>query len=149
MNKKLFVATSFSGKVDYETGKVLPEFRIEVEAILVALRAIEGLFVFCAVEHEGWRMSNDPPEIGVRNDLIEIDKADALLALLLDRPSEGVQYEMGYAAAKGKPVIVSTSADLKLGYFNQGLASLESVNHMHYSDPMMLTEQVKQFFSNH
>jgi hypothetical protein len=32
--KKLFLATSFSGQIDYETGQVKPEFRKDIEEII-------------------------------------------------------------------------------------------------------------------
>lgn len=142
MSKRLFVATSFSGKIDEASGQVLPAFRSEIEEILKAIRNVDGLMPFCAIEHEGWTISGKLPEVGVENDLREIDQADALLALLIDQPSEGLQYEMGYASAQGKPVIMATPAQVELGYFNKGLANLERIEHVVYVTPEQLTQQI-------
>lgn len=140
--KKIFVGTSFSGIVDYETGMVLPESGAGIEAVLRALRNVGDVVVFCAIEHEGWLISNSPPEIGVQNDLSEIDQSDVFLALLSGTPSEGLQYEMGHAAGEGKTVIVATPADINLGYFNQGLANLGRIQHVLYSSPEVLAHHV-------
>lgn len=145
---KLFVSTSFSGKVDHETGLVLPEFRKPIEEILESLRTRDKLKVFCAVEREGWKISNEPPEIGVAKDLEEIAKADAVLALLHDQPSAGVQFEMGEASGAGKKVFAATKGEDKLAYFNQGLANLGRIIHLTYDDPGMLTRQIVKLLSD-
>jgi len=63
---RLFLATSFSGHVDYETGVISPDYRHNIESILASLRETGGFTVFCAVEDEGWTISADtPPEVGV------------------------------------------------------------------------------------
>ncbi len=105
---KIFLATSFSGKVDYETKEVLPEFKTFVEQVLACLRKQSGIEVFCAVEQEGWIITDTPPAITVQDDLEQVDKADVLLALVDEEPSAGVQFEIGYATAKGKRVILLT-----------------------------------------
>lgn len=120
--KKIFLSTSFSGKVDYTTGEVEPEFRKEIEAILEALRSSE-LEVFCAVEDEGWNITNTPPEVGVKHDIDRLDEADVLVALIEETISAGVQFELGYAVAKGKQVILAAARDAKIAYFNQGVVS--------------------------
>ncbi len=145
--KKLFLATSFSGKVNYDTGEVLPEFRREITDILEALRSADNFIVYCAIESEKWTFSDAPPEIGVRRDLYEIDEADAVLALLLDQPSEGLQYEMGYAHGKGKTVLAATPPELDLRYFNQGLARMGYVKHVAYDSSQHLAEQITGILS--
>lgn len=107
------------------------------------MRAIGGFTIFCAIEHEGWLVSNEAPEVGVAKDLCEIYQSDALLAILHDAPSAGVQYEMGYAHGKGKQVFAATVNDEKLAYFNQGLANLANITHVSYESPELLAEQVK------
>ena len=144
--KKLFVATSFSGQVDYVTGHVKSEFRKSIEAILESLRVIGGFTVFCAIEHEGWVISNDPPEVGVAKDLEEIDASDGVLAILHDAPSAGVQYEMGYANGQNKQVFAATPAEEKLAYFNQGLVNLGNIIHISYENHELLAEQLKRQF---
>lgn len=121
--KKVFLSTSFSGKVDYASGAVDADFRKEIETVLEALRHTGDLEAFCAVEDEGWNINNTPPEVGVKHDLDKLDEADVLLALVEEVISAGVQFELGYAVAKGKQVILASNTTAKVAYFNQGVVS--------------------------
>lgn len=141
--RNLFLATSFSGQVDYETGRVNPGFRKSIEEIIQALRTVGGFSVFCAVEHEGWVISDVPPEIGVKKDLEEIDKSDVFLAVLHDAISAGVQYETGYADGRDKSVFVATPYTTSLTYFNQGAANLGRITHVSYGSPESLATQLR------
>ena len=118
---KIFLATSFSGKVD-ETGAVLPEFRKLLEWLLSALRQT-GHEVHCAVESEGWVISDLDPEVGATEDLSIIDGADCFIGLLSNNISAGLQFELGYAVHAGKKVIFIPEANTKLGWFNQGVVN--------------------------
>lgn len=139
--KKVFLSTSFSGKVEV-SGEVLPEFRAFIEAILDALRE-EDLEVFAAVEDEGWMIANDvPAEIGVQKDLAEIDAADVVVALVHDKPSAGVQFEIGYAVAKGKQVILARHEHEQLAYFNQGVVSSGLMTLVTYNGDGSLVSQL-------
>ncbi len=139
---KVFLATSFSNQVDYDTGEVKPVFRKVIEEILEALRKSGHLEVFCAVEHEGWIITNSPPDIGVKKDLEEIDNSDILLALVHDQPSAGVQFEIGYALGKGKHVFIATEGDGRLSYFNQGVVGNNLARHLSYENPEKLATQL-------
>lgn len=141
---QVFLATSFSGHVNYETGEVKPDYREKIEAIINALRTVGGFTVFCAVEHENRLIISDsPPEVGVKKDLAEIDNSDLVLAVLTAGViSEGLQYEVGYADGKVKKVILATEAGSKLAYFNQGAANLGRVAHIEYDSPESLAKQV-------
>lgn len=143
--KRLFLGTSFSGHVDYETGRVNPEYRRQVEVMIEALRKTGEFTVFCAVEHEGWVVASDvPPEVGVKKDLAEIDESDVMLAVLpTGLISGGLQYEIGYAEAKGKKVVLASEVGAKLAYFNQGAVNLGRVAHLEYDSPDSLAAQVK------
>lgn len=143
---RLFLATSFSGHVDYETGRVNPDYREKVEAVIDALRAVGGFTVFCAAEYEGWIIASDvPAEVGVEKDLAEIDKSDVVLALLpTGLISAGLQYEVGYASAKGKQVVLATESGSELAYFNQGVVNLGRVAHIEYDTPESLVADIKQ-----
>lgn len=145
---KLFLGTSFSGHIDYETGQVEHEYKMHVEEILTALRSIDSITVFCAVEQEKWHIdSSDTPETGVKVDLIEIENSDVILALLPSGIiSSGLQYEIGYAEAKGKQVVLASEVHEKLSYFNQGVVNLGRVLHVEFSSPLSLAEQVKAIF---
>lgn len=142
---KLFLATSFSGHVDYETGIVVPEYRRTIEGILSALRTTGEFDVFCAVEYEGWVISGDvPPEVGVQKDLAEIDEADIVLAVLpTGIISAGIQYEVGYADAKGTHVVLATEKGTELAYFNQGVVALGRVAHIAYESSEDLALQMR------
>lgn len=141
---KVFLGTSFSGHVDYKTGQVNMDYRKHVEEILEALRTIGSFVVFCAVEHEGWVIAtHTPPEVGVKKDLNEIDNSDILLALLpTDLISAGLQYEIGYADAKGKQILLATETGSELAYFNQGAVNLGHASHFEYESPDSLAQHV-------
>lgn len=140
--KNLFLATSFSTQVDLETGKVHTDFRQKVQAIIDALTSA-GFKVFCAIEHEGWVINNQAPDVGITKDLEQIDSSDVFVALLHDGISAGVQFETGYAVGKGKKVFVATTGEDKLAYFNQGAASAGKVTHILYDEPKLLAQEVK------
>ncbi len=129
---KVFLATSFSGKLDAITGEMVPEYREFIEQLLAGLRKVPGCEVFCASEDEGWRISEALPEIGVKGDLDELEQTDVLFALMHDKPSAGVQFELGYAVAKGKRVIVALAADEPLAYYNQGIVSMGLMTEITY-----------------
>jgi nucleoside 2-deoxyribosyltransferase len=143
---RMFLGTSFSGHVDYDTGRVHSEYREKVENILKALRDLGGYSVFCAVEHEGWVIAdNIPPEVGVEVDLAEIDTSEIMLALLpTGIISGGLQYEIGYADAKGKKIVMATEVNSDLAYFNQGAANLGRAVHIEYDSPESLVTNIKQ-----
>lgn len=140
--KKVFLATSFSHKIDEATGLVLSEFRAEIETILEGLRKTGDFEVFCAVEDEGWRMGEDLPEVGVRHDLDQIGSSDVMLALVEDSVSAGVQFELGYAVAKGRQVIVAIRAGIKAAYFNQGVISNGLMTLVTFDDVSSLVKQL-------
>jgi nucleoside 2-deoxyribosyltransferase len=141
--KKVFLATSFSGKVDMHTGQVLPAFRAVIENLLRELRKDDVCEVFCAVEHEGWMIANNvPPEVGVQKDLQAIEDAEVVVALMDNQPSAGVQFELGYAAAKGKQIVVAHHAGEKLAYFNQGAVSFGLMTQLAYETSEALIGQL-------
>jgi nucleoside 2-deoxyribosyltransferase len=121
---------------------VAPEFRQFIEGLLQTLRT-EDLEVFAAIEHEGWMLSsNVPPEVGVQKDIAELDAADVLVALVDDKPSAGVQFELGYAVAKEKQAVLAHTAGATLAYFNQGLVSAGLVTIVSYDQPDALAAQL-------
>ncbi|HSH18705.1 MAG TPA: nucleoside 2-deoxyribosyltransferase [Candidatus Saccharimonadales bacterium] len=142
---RLFLGTSFSGHVNYETGEVNPDYRKKIEDVIDALRTVGNFMVFCAVEHEQWVIANDiSPEVGVEKDLAEIDESDAMLALLpTGLISAGLQYEIGYADARGRRVLLATETGTELAYFNQGAVNLGRATHIEYDSPESLATQVQ------
>lgn len=122
-NYDVFVACSFSSKVDYDTGEVFPEHREYIEGVLEDIRRL-GLTVFCAIEHEGWKIGQAPPEVGVEMDLTTIDASDQLLVILGTDKSDGCSYEAGHAAQAGKAVSFMFEPGVtELSYWNQGLVN--------------------------
>ena len=128
---KLFLSTTFSGEINGDTGEVEPEFRCEIEQILAAIRAA-GHEVFAAIEDEGWKISDLTPAETAGYDIQRIEAADALIAMLHDRPSAGVQWEIGYADALGKKVYVISEEGTDIGYWNRALEKLGRVTRLPY-----------------
>lgn len=133
--KKIFLATSFSGHLNEQTGEVRAAYRSSIEAILKSLRSQPGVEVFCAPENDGWKLPSDPPAISLATDLARLDEADMLIALIQDKPSVGVQFEMGYAIAKDKQVVLAMAAGADLGSYNQGLVSAGLLTLVAYDTP--------------
>jgi nucleoside 2-deoxyribosyltransferase len=141
--KKVFLAVSFSDKVDPD-GVVQPKFRAFVEKVLADLRADGVLDVFCALEYEGWKISDELAEVGVKKDLNELDGADALVVLLApaEQPSAGTRFEMGYAVAKGKKLILAAHTSDPLGFFTQGAVNAGLVTLVNYDAIDMIGSQL-------
>jgi nucleoside 2-deoxyribosyltransferase len=140
--KRVFLSTSFSSQVSYDTGEVLPAFRTALEGVLKALRQQPDMEVFCAIEDEGWKITTTPSDKGVAKDISEVEHADVLVALMEDKPSAGVQFEIGYAVAKGKQVVLAAKAGEQLAYFNQGLVGAGLVTYVAYDDAASLATQL-------
>ncbi len=139
--KKVFLSTPVADKID-ENGNVLPEYRLFIEAILDGLRKAD-IEVKAAVEYDGWRLDFDiPPEIAIKKDLEKVDASDELIALVNDKPSAGVQFEIGYAIAKSKRVILAHPTDQKLAYFNQGAVGNGMITLVSYEDTKALVAQL-------
>lgn len=121
MAHEIFVAASYSSKVDYEIGEVFPEYKGWLEDILNNLEA-QGYSVFCALRADQYRINAADPAAAFKLDKEKIAKADTLLALLDSKISSGVQTEIGLAIALGKTVLLAHSQEDDLTWFNQALA---------------------------
>lgn len=100
---KIFLCVPFSSRVD-ESGNVDSTYRHVIESLVAELRA-RGLDVYCALEYAAWKLGGlTSPEDELAQDLAEIDTADKVITLLEEQLSPGVQFESGYAFAKGKVV---------------------------------------------
>jgi len=120
MAKEIFVAASYSSKVDYESGEVFPEYRDWLEEILTNLEA-RNLRVFCALRADQYKINNADPAEAYNLDKKHIKQASALLALLDPTMSSGVQTEIGLALGFGKDVVLAHEPDDQLSWFNQAL----------------------------
>lgn len=116
----VFVATSYSTQVDYDNGEVHAEYREWLEDILQQLEKF-GHTVFCAVRADKYKINNTDPAAAFKLDEAEIAKADAILALVKNKPSAGVQTEIGMAIAQKKPIVLAHPEDDELQYFNQAI----------------------------
>ena len=139
---KIFLATSFSSQIG-ANGGIIPSYKKFVEDIINALRA-KGHEVFCAAEYEGWRYFHATAKVGVRKDLEEIDKSDAVVALLHEKISGGIHTEIGYAVGLGKKVILATQ-NLELRYFNQGMVDNNRAQSIQFKDPAELADKATEF----
>ena len=117
---QVFVAASYSSQVDYSTGEVLPEYKKWLENTLAVIEAA-GHTVFCALREDQYRINNADPAAAFGLDLEHIQQADALIALLNDKPSAGVQTEIGVAVALQKRVILAHLTEHELSYFNAAM----------------------------
>jgi hypothetical protein len=120
---KIFVAASYSSKVDYTTGDVYPEYRAWLEAILRQLESY-GHDVVCALRDDDWRINDLKPAEAFKLDEEKIANAEGLLALVSDTASAGVQMEMGMALAQKKKVVIAHEKVDQLAYFNQAVVAL-------------------------
>lgn len=114
---KIFVATSYSSKVNYETGEVFAEYRDWLEGILTTLEST-GHSVFCALRADGYKINDADPAMAFQLDMDNINTSDVLFAILTHKVSAGVQTEVGAAIALGKAVILAKEDDVKSEWFN-------------------------------
>jgi nucleoside 2-deoxyribosyltransferase len=134
---KIFVAASYSAKVDYSTGDVYPEYRAWLEAILWQLESY-GHDVVCALRDDDWRINDLEPAQAFKLDEEKIANAEGLLAIVSDTVSAGVQMEMGMALAQKKRVVIVHEKVDQLAYFNQAVVALGQAREVHFpieSDP--------------
>lgn len=140
----IFVANSFSGEIDYATGLVKPEYRKNLEGIIESLRNVGGFSVFCAIEHEGWAISDQRPSVGIEFDLKRIDESNAFLYLPSANASEGAAFELAYALSNpDRRVMIATPEGKNyLRYALQGVVELGMVEHIVFGSPDDLSQQV-------
>ena len=117
---KLFVAASYSSQVNYETGEVFPEYKEWLENTLSVVEAL-GHTVFCALREDQYKINDSDPAAAFSLDLEHIEGSEGLLALLSDKPSAGVQTEIGVAIALKKRVYLAHLPEHPLAYFNEAM----------------------------
>jgi nucleoside 2-deoxyribosyltransferase len=117
---KIFVAASYSSQVNYETGEVFPEYKQWLENILNTIESL-GHTVFCALREDDYKINDTDPAQAFSLDLKHIEQSDVMLALLTEKPSAGVQTEIGVAVALKKKVYLAHQLEHKLAYFNEAM----------------------------
>ena len=91
---KIFVAASYSSKVNYDTGEVFKEYEEWLESQLTAIED-QGHAVFCALHEDGYKINDTDPASAYSLDVENIQNSDLMLALVSEKPSAGVQTEIG------------------------------------------------------
>lgn len=125
----IFINASYSAHVDYSTGEVRASYKLWIEDILGTLEKA-GHTVFCALRADNYRINDSNPAKAFSLDITQIKKSDAMIAILADRPSAGVQTEVGYGVALGKKVILAYEPGHRLQYFNQAMIQAGVVQSM-------------------
>ncbi len=117
---KIFVAASYSSKVNYDTGEVFPEYKEWLEEVLATLENM-GHTVFCALRADQYKINDADPASAFNLDMDHIQESEVILALLGDKISAGIQTEIGVGVALGKKVIIAHAPEDKLTYFNAAM----------------------------
>jgi hypothetical protein len=126
---KVFVAASYSSKVNYDTGEVFPEYKEWLEGTLGLIEAL-GHTVFCALCEDQYKINDSDPAAAFSLDLEHIEQSDALVALLSESPSAGVQTEIGVAVALKKQVFLAHLPEHQLAYFNAAMLKASVVQEL-------------------
>ena len=127
---KIFIATSFSSKVDYSTGKVDSEFRPWLETrVLNPIKKLK-LDYFCAIEEEGWVINNSNSAQAMIDDFAQLRGCDTLLVVLDEDVSPGLQIEIGIAHERKMPIILAHEKNIKLKWSNQALVDAGAAKKM-------------------
>ena len=135
----VFVSASYSSKVNYDTGEVFPEYKEWLEDILHMIER-QGHIVFCALRADQYKINNADPVAAFSLDMKHIKESDAILALLSDKVSAGVQTEIGVGVALNKQVIIAHRSDEALAYFNAAMVKAKVVRELE----LPLAEKVLQ-----
>lgn len=126
---KIFVGTSYSTKVNYDTGEVFPEFQVWLENILLILEQA-GRETFCAMRADGYKINDADPAKAFFLDMEHIQESDAMLMFTDDHISAGLQVEIGVGAALKKKVILAHLPEHKLAYFNAAMVQSGTVKEL-------------------
>lgn len=134
-NKDVFFATSFSGHVDYNTGFVKDPFAARIETLLIALRDVGRMSVYCAVEAEGWRISQQAPGVSMATNYDNIKARSVFLALVDSVGSDGRGLEIQYAYDQGKQVFLATGPGEEPSWVMKEIIALGMAEHLPYQEP--------------
>ena len=117
---KIFIAASYSTEVDYASGQVFDDYREWLENILETIEH-SGHNAFCALREDNYQINKGDPAAAYHLDVDNIKDSDAVLALLDNNVSAGVQTEIGIALALGKRVVLAHKPEDALSYFNAAM----------------------------
>lgn len=133
--RDLFFATSFSGHVDYETEEVHDDFRQRIESLLTSLRDIGGFTVYCAVESEQWKISQETPGVSMERNFKNIEARPIFLALVDRVGSDGRGVEVEHAHNSGNKVFLATGPGEELSWVMKELVAMGRAEHIPYAMP--------------
>lgn len=118
--KKIFVAATFTNKVDYESGQVLDSYKSWlVDTLSLIERA--GYETYCSLKIDDFSVNDENPVDAVNRNFDEIKQADGFLALIDEKVSAGVQTEIGAALAWGKPILMAHEPRINLQWINKAI----------------------------
>jgi hypothetical protein len=144
VEKEIFFATSFSGHVDYETNEVHPDFRQRIEGLLSALRDAGGFAVYCSVEAENWKISQQEPGVSMTNNFTNIEARPVFLALVDSIGSDGRGIEVEHAHRSGKRVLLTTGPNEKLSWVMKEIVAMGVAEYIPYEEPEDLAKELKR-----
>ena len=142
--KDIFFATSFSGHVDYETNEVHFNFRQRIEGLLSALRDVGGFAVYCSVEAEGWKISQQKPGVSMTNNFANIEDRPIFLALVDAVGSDGRGIEVEHAYGSGKRVFLTTGPEEKLRWVMKEIVAMGIAEYIPYEEPEELAKELNR-----
>jgi Nucleoside 2-deoxyribosyltransferase len=126
---QLFLAAPFTQMLS-PAGEFDGTFRSELMELHDYLGHL-GYHVFSAHSREDWGNALDTPGGALAIDLAQIDRCDALIAVIGDPPSPGVQLELGYAIARKKPLVLIVDRSGAAPYLVAGIPALTPATIIH------------------
>ena len=116
----IFLSTPITNALDVETGCLDKIIASQINIIASKIRQM-GYDLFLAIEQEKWGEAIAAPEVCVPRDYRNLIKSKSLVVYLTECFSAGTFVEIGWASAKGIPVTIICSKELKLSPLLQGL----------------------------
>lgn len=129
----IFMAFPFSDHIEKETGRVnkmYVKFLSDIREKLIN----NGHDVFLSHFREEWGKKLMTPDECTKADLIEMDKADLVIAFPGSPLSGGVHVEMGWASAYGKRVNMFMKKGASYSPLIVGLHTVTDVDYFFYED---------------
>jgi nucleoside 2-deoxyribosyltransferase len=143
LKMRLFLAAPFTGLISSTTSLLEPAYDQWLREIVSGLRRA-GFEVDNAHEREAWGAQLMTPEKALIYDFEAIADADVLVAYIGVPPSPGVQMELGFAAARQKPIVIITDSGLPLPYLVNGLSAATRVLFLDHDAAQILVDRLTE-----
>lgn len=121
----VFIGAPFSNVKD-EEGLVINNLQFQILSVKQSVEE-NGFTVFSSHIRENWGKDVWEPINLAQGDLIALDEASHYIAIISDGKSYGVPIEIGYAIAKGIPVLLIVNIEIPKSDFLNGLIALNLV----------------------